>query len=269
MPQQSPSSPAPSRAPSLVTVGGVTLRVAVRGGAPGRTPLLMFGGIGAGLEVLDPLVAAIDSAVPVIRLDPPGIGGSPVSPVPWTIPGLTTVVARLLTGLGHRQVDVLGYSWGGAPAQQFALQYPARCRRIVLVSSSTGVLSVPGDPQVLARVLVPRRVDDPAAAARLDDHLRDDLVSVLRSGLATAADGWGYLQQLTALAGWTSLPFLPWLTCPALVVNGADDPIVPVANARLLAALLPQATLAVIPGGHFEIVHAADALGARVSRFLA
>ncbi|MEP6979425.1 MAG: alpha/beta fold hydrolase [Nakamurella sp.] len=272
MSQQSPNSPpAPAAASERATVriGWTDLRVAVHPGDADRAPLLMFGGIGAGLEVLGPLVQALDPAVPVIRVDVPGIGGSPLPVVPLPIPALAGLMDRLLDRLGHRQVDVLGYSWGGALAQQFALQHAARCRRLVLISSSTGALSIPGDPQVLAKLLIPRRPDHPEEAARLDDHLHDDLAAVLSSGLGSiGSGGWGYLQQLTALMTWTSLPFLPLIGQPTLVVNGVDDPIVPVANGRLLAACIPRAMLTVIPGGHFEIIHSAASLGALVSRFL-
>lgn len=252
-----------------VRVGWVDLRIDVRAGDADRTALLMFGGIGAGLEVLGPLVEAIDPAIPVIRVDVPGIGGSPASAMPWGLPALAGLMAQLLDHLGHRRVDVLGYSWGGALAQQFALQHADRCRRLVLVSSSTGAISIPGDPAVLAKLLIPRRLDDPDEAARLDDHLHDDLSSVVASALGSVGSGgWGYLQQLAALMTWTSLPFLPWISRPTLVINGVDDPIVPVANARLLAASIPHATLAVVPGGHFEIVRAATALGHRITLFL-
>jgi pimeloyl-ACP methyl ester carboxylesterase len=42
----------------------------------------------------------------------------------------------------------------------------------------------------------------------------------------------GYLHQLAAGAGWTSLPFLPWLRQPTLILAGDDDPIIPLVNAR-------------------------------------
>ena len=131
-----------------VTVGGQRLRIGIRpgSGATATPPLLLLNGIGAGLEVLDPLVAALDPAVEVIRVDVPGSGGSPVGAFPLGYPQLAWLLARLLDDLGHATADVLGYSWGGGLAQQFALQCPARVRRLVLISSSTGALSVPDHP---------------------------------------------------------------------------------------------------------------------------
>ena len=66
---------------------------------------------------------------------------------------------------GRRQVDVLGLSWGGSLAQQFAFQNPHRCRRLILVSTGTGSLMVPAKPSVLAKMLTPRRFLDHRYAA--------------------------------------------------------------------------------------------------------
>ena len=69
---------------------------------------------------------AIDPAIEVVRVDTPGVGGSPAAFRPSTFPELAWTMTRLLDQLGYGQVDVLGYSWGGALAQQFAaLEHPS------------------------------------------------------------------------------------------------------------------------------------------------
>ena len=95
-----------------LTVGGRTLRVAVRPGSDDEVPpLLLMNGIGASLEVLQPFVDALDPRREVIRFDVPGVGGSPRPVMPYTMATFTPVVAALLTRLGHRDaVDVLGFS---------------------------------------------------------------------------------------------------------------------------------------------------------------
>ena len=70
-----------------------------------------------------------------------------------------------------------------------------------------------------------------------------------------------------ACAGWTSLPFLPLIRQPTLILAGADDPLIPLANARLMARLLPAARLHVYPDGHLGLLTSADELAALVSRF--
>ena len=156
-----------ARDPQLrtVTVGGRTLRASVRPGDGTLPPLLLMNGIGASLEVLQPFVDALDPRREVIRFDVPGVGGSPRPVLPYTMVTFAPVVAGMLTELGHREpVDVLGFSWGGGLAQQFAVQHRRRCRRLVLAATGTGSLMVPAHPRVLAKMLTPRRHRDPGYA---------------------------------------------------------------------------------------------------------
>ena len=248
--------------PSIRTidVGGQLLRVAQRTGDPDRTPLLLINGIGASLESFDSLVDALDPDLGVIRFDAPGVGGSPLPVWPYRLPGLARRITRLLDVLDHPRVDVLGISWGGGLAQQFAFTQRHRCRRLVLVATGTGSLMVPAAPRVLARMLTPRRYLDSGYLQRVAAELyggsaRTDPALAGRVLLAHARVGAprGYLYQLLAGAGWTSLTFLPAVRQPTLVLAGDDDPIIPLLNGRLLAALIPHARLHVYAGGHLEL----------------
>jgi pimeloyl-ACP methyl ester carboxylesterase len=134
---------APRRRRLTVAVSGRELRIVVRPGSDTAVPLLMCSGLGAGLEVFDPLVDALDPTIPVVRVDMPNVGGSPATALPLGMPQLARLLVGVLDRLGLDRVDVLGHSWGGALAQQFAAQHPDRCRRLVLVATSTGALSVP------------------------------------------------------------------------------------------------------------------------------
>ena len=81
-------------------------------------------------------------------------------------------LGRLLRKVGITgHVDVLGLSWGGALAQQFAFQNPRRCRRLILVSTGTGLIMIPGWPAVLAKMLTPRRFLDHHYAASIAGDL--------------------------------------------------------------------------------------------------
>ena len=258
-----------------VDVGGQPVRVAVREGHGDRVPLLVINGIGASLDAMQPFVDALDPAVTVIRFDVPGIGGSPLPLRPYRFSGLCRLIARLLSRLGYEVADVLGFSWGGGVAQHFAALHPRRCRRLVLVSTATGSLMVPARPGVLMRMASPRRQLSP-------DHLRRAAASVYggsarRDPAAAGAyehapgpsgSSCGFLYQLTAALGWTSVPFLPLLRQPTLIMAGDDDPIVPVANAHLMHRLIPDSRLHVYRGGHFGLVTEARALAPVVERFL-
>ena len=269
-----------------VSVGGRQLRVAVRPGRHGvnltgptagapRVPLLLINGIGASLELFEPFVHRIDPAVDVIRFDPPGVGGSAPPSAPYRFTGLCALIAGMLTELGYHQVDVLGISWGGGVAQHFAAFQRSRCRRLVLAATATGALMVPGRPSALIHMVTPRRYLNPRYLHRYAGDLyggsaRDDperIAAAMHDG-NRAGPSRGYLYQLTAGAGWTSLPFLPLLRQPTLIVAGDDDPIIPLANARLMKLLIPRSQLHVYRGGHLGLVTEAPELAPVVDGFL-
>ena len=134
---------------------------------------------------------------------------------------------------------------------------------------------VTGHPRVLLRLLSPRRHQDPEHAARIAGELyggsarkdpivaRDLLHATTRLGPPR-----GYYYQLISMLGWTSLPFLPKLRPPTLILAGDDDPIIPVINARIMRWLIPRSKLHVYHGGHLELAANPERLGASVEAFL-
>jgi poly(3-hydroxyalkanoate) depolymerase len=258
-----------------VAVGGQPLRVAVRPGDGTRTPLVLANGIGASLELLQPFVDALDPSIEVVRFDAPGVGGSPLPRTPYRLPRLARLVACLLDQLGYPIVDLLGISWGGGLAQQFALSHRDRCRRLVLVATGTGMLMVPGRPKVLARMATPRRYLDPDYAERIAADLYGGTIRAdpgraraLLHGRTRVGPRRGYLYQLAAGAGWSSLPLLPLIRQPTLLLAGDDDPIIPLVNARIMRRLLPDAELHIYHGGHLGLLTEAAELAPVVDRFL-
>ena len=291
---------------TAVKVGGQQLRVSVRPGRPVQpvlpgwaarpgwsarprraatlgpaatssppVPLLLINGIGASLELLQPFVDALDPAIEVVRFDVPGVGDSPLPPGPYRFTGLGRLISAMLTQLGYDRADVLGISWGGGVAQQFAISQGSRCRRLVLVSTGTGALMVPAKPSVLGRMLTPRRYTDRGYLARIAGELYGGSARADPAGVAAAmnarthnASSLGYLYQLAAGAGWTSAPFLPKVRQPTLIVSGDDDPIIPLVNARIMHRLIPDSQLHVFHGGHLGLVTEAAELAPVIARFL-
>ncbi|WP_184446665.1 poly(3-hydroxyalkanoate) depolymerase [Mycobacterium sp. AZCC_0083] len=252
---------------------GQRIRVNIRQGS--GVPLVLCNGIGASLEVLDPLVEQLDPDLTVIRFDVPGTGGSPTSVAPYGFPYLAWVLGGVLSKLGIGVVDVLGISWGGALAQQFAFQNPRRCRRLVLVATGTGALMVPAHPRILAKMLTPRRFSDASYAASIVGELYggsvrthgDDVARLFAQQLHPGSKI-GYLHQLLAGSVWTSLFGLRTIRQNTLIVAGTDDPIIPVVNAHIMNALLPHSSLHLHAGGHIDLVQNAAELAPVVGTFL-
>jgi len=257
-----------------ITVRGQRLRVAIRSGNGTRTPLLLVNGIGVNLEVLQPFVDALDPAIEVIRFDVPGTGGSPAPRIPYRFSMHALLVTNMLDQLGYQQVDVLGVSWGGALAQQFAFQYPVRCRRLILVSTGTGALMVPGNPSALARIATPRRYQDPAYMAQIAGEIYGGKVRThpeyAHEFARTAHLGsvLGYFYQMLGGMGWTSIPWLRTLRQPTLILHGDDDPLVPLVNAKIMQRLIPHAKLYIFHDGHLGLGTSAGELAQVVDQFL-
>jgi poly(3-hydroxyalkanoate) depolymerase len=259
----------------VVNILGQDLRVRIRPGSGGGPPLVLCGGIGVGFEVLQPFVDAVDPSIEVVRFDAPGVGGSPAGWLPYRFPGHAYLAVKMLRYLGYSGADVLGLSWGGGLAQQMAFSFPRFVRRLVLVSTGTGSVMVPGRLRVLGRMATHRRFTDPAYAASVIGDLyggsartHPERVLRLLGDDMRPASPVGYVHQLLAGAGWTSLPWLPFIRQPTLILAGDDDPIVPAINARIMGRLLPHATLQIYHGGHVAIVTDTRLLAPAVTTFL-
>lgn len=270
--------PEPADVIRYVDLDGVRLRTSVRGS--GR-PLLILTGIGASLEMAMPFEQAVNAhAIQTIAADAPGAGQSSRYPGPRRMRGLARTVEQMLDALGYDRVDVLGVSFGGALAQQFAHQSPERVRRLVLAATaagSAGFGGVPGSPRTLLKLMTPRRHQSPdyfrSVAGALYGgearHTPDPLLHDSMTRFSNAPSLRGYMDQLYAIGGWTSLPWLWRLPHPTLVLSGDDDPIIPLVNGRILTTLISNARLEIIRGGgHLFLIERPAEIAALVAAFL-
>jgi len=252
----------------ISTIGAGTRRLRVarwHAGKTGRLPLLMLNGIGMNLELLAPIAHALPERE-VICFDMPGIGGSPDPVVPYNAILMSRIAALLLDRFEMPVVDVMGVSWGGAMAQQFALQNGARTNKLILVATSAGMLMVPGNPAALVKMADPRRYIDPDFMAKHFKTLYGGMVGNKSEhiGRITPPSKTGYFYQLMAMMGWTSAPFLPFMKTETLIMMGDDDQIVPLANGKFLNFLIPNSELFVVEnGGHlFLLSHVEESIEA-------
>jgi poly(3-hydroxyalkanoate) depolymerase len=261
-------------APYKVRVGDLDLRVAHRG--EGRPPLLLITGIGAHLDMWEPLESRL-AGREVIAFDAPGTGESSRPRRPLRMDGLANVVYDLLDVLGHDEVDVLGVSFGGAVAQQLAHQAPDRVRRLVLCATSPGMVSVPPKPLPALFLMSPARYYHPAIFRYMMPRIvggvtaRDPSVLAAQAGprLSRPPDPLGYAFQLYATMGWTSAHWLHNLVQPTLVLAGDNDHAIPLVNARFLARRIPDARLHVVKGGgHLFVLDEPDSVIDEIHAFL-
>lgn len=228
-------------------------------------PILFFNGIGANIEAMAPMAEMLDDR-DFITFDMPGIGGSPDPVVPYNAMLMARIAALLLDRFDMPLVDVMGVSWGGAMAQQFALQNGDRTNKLILMATSAGMLMVPGNPKALIKMADPRRYIDPDFMAKHFKTLYGGMVGNKSEhiGRITPPSKTGYFYQLMAMMGWTSAPFLPFMKTETLIMMGGDDQIVPVANGKFLAFLIPNSELMVIDnGGHlFLLSHVEESIAA-------
>jgi poly(3-hydroxyalkanoate) depolymerase len=268
-------SPLPEVKTQDIIVAGQRLRVAIRPGNGTCTPLLLMNGIGVNLEVLQSFVDALDPALEIIRFDAPGTGGSPAPLIPYRFTSLARLVTKMLDQSGYKQVDVLGVSWGGGLAQQFAVQYPRRCRRLILVSTGTGAFMVPGRLSILAKMAMPRRAMDHSSFERFVEDLYGGSLPTqpeIVHELARADQSGGfrsYLYQALGVWGWTSLPWLRLLRQPTLILHGNNDQLIPPVNAKILHRLIPYSQLYIFHGGHLGLSTSINEVAPAIERFLA
>lgn len=239
-------------------------------------PLLLINGLGAPLEMWMPLVGHL-GGYEVITFDMPGCGLSSTPRRPLGMRALARIVETLMQRVERSRAHVLGYSLGGLVAQELAYRHPRRVDRLVLCATTAGFPSLPPRPLAAWLMLLPTRYNDAAAAKMIvpviaggrtkrDREVRD---ANLPGRLTHPPTLGGYLQQLYAVGGFSSHPWLRNITQRTLILTGDDDPLVPVTNARYLARAIPGARLHVMRGaGHLMLIDEPRPAGQLIRQFL-
>lgn len=256
---------------AMVTVLGTQVRVRDTGlQESDLQPVILIHGFGSSLETWDGWASALEKERRVVRFDLPGSGLSyPDTNGDYTDARTLTLLAALMDEKGISRADIVGNSIGGRIAWRFAAAYPGRVRKLVLVSPD-GFAS-PGfdygtapqlSPIMAAMVWVlPKSMLKANLAPSYGDPKRLTAATVTR--YHDLMLGPGSRKALLARMKQTVLvnpsKVLPTLTSPTLLLWGENDALIPVSNAQDYLALLPNATLVIVPNvGHvpFEEVPA-------------
>ena len=252
---------------------GQDWNVCIMGPKDANRTLLVCNGIGASVETVEPFARHF-KRTRLISFDVPGVGRSPTPWSPYRLSNLTRMLDKILDELGVGAVDVFGVSWGGALAQQFAFDFQKRCRSLTLAATTAGMAMVPGNLSVMKKMASPKRYQDPEYMLDIGAEIYGGAMAANREMLRShtlamkAGDKKGYIYQLLAGIGWTSILWLSQIKIPTLILMGDQDPIIPAVNGKIMASRLPNAKVELVNCGHMFILTQAETVADRVETFI-
>jgi pimeloyl-ACP methyl ester carboxylesterase len=224
----------------------------------------------------------------VIALDLPGFGESPMPAEPITVRGYARLVVELLDALGVEEATIVGNSMGGFIGCEMAIRYPARVRRLVLVAAAglslrhmrherkRGLRARAENLLFFGLGRLARRTDVVVRSRRLRRGLLllvaahpERLSGPLIVEQAHGAGKPGFGDALEAMTAYPIRDRLGEIRCPALVVWGEEDRLVPVRDASEFAWLIPGARKVLYPDtGHMVMLERPERFNADVRAFI-
>ncbi|MBC7246390.1 MAG: alpha/beta fold hydrolase [Actinobacteria bacterium] len=230
-----------------------------------REPLLLIMGLSGNADWWDPLLLELLSQrFHVVTFDNRGAGRSGKPSGPYSIAQMAEDAAGLMDHLGWASAHVLGMSMGGMIAQELALQYPDRVRKLVLLVTTCGGREHVQPGQEVLKMLLPEEgmnlermaettlkllfpqsfIDaNPVAAEEMKR-------AVLRAPIPTRC----FLAQFNAIVTWSDFPRLKDIRQETLIITGSEDILVPPENSRILAREIPNSRLLEFPGGGHGLI---------------
>jgi 3-oxoadipate enol-lactonase len=241
--------------------------------------VLFFNGSGATLETSSLLIAALSAHCEVLAHDQRGLGRTTVPPGPYNMAQYARDGAALLDHVGWDRCAVVGISFGGMVAQEFAVTWPERVEKLVLMCTSAGgdagssyplheLGNLPTDERAQK---ITELTDTRFTPEWLASHPRDARMVSMRAEQAAVPKSEEVLRgerlQLQARIGHDVADRLHLVTAPTLVTAGRFDGIAPVANSQEIVSRIPSAELRIYEGGHLFTAQDPNAL-ADISEFL-
>ena len=254
------------------------LHYGIRGGGD---PLVLVPGFASGAWSWEWQVEDLARDFRVITFDPRGVAASKLKEgAEVSISKIADDIAELLRELKLGSAHVLGISFGGFVAQEFALRYSEKLNKLILASTSFGGPKHVAPPmEVLSAFSAtdglnsPERIRKYITMAFSPDFARDhgevvDRFCTLRERNIVPADV--YKQQLASAVSFNAEERVAGITAETVVLTGDSDAVVPSENSENLANAIPDATIGVIAGGgHMVFVEQAPLFNSIVRDFLA
>ncbi len=236
-----------------INVGDVSLNCEESGQG---TSLVLIHGLGGDLHVWDAEAPALAQHHRVLRYDVRGCGASDKPPGPYSPVQFAHDLDMLLAERDIADAHVVGISMGGVIAQRFALDYPARVRSLVLISTSSEV----GDKAVAAWRRLAEVIERDGFDARSADASRAFSPGfaarhpeiVAETGRRNASnDPRAYAATARAVSDYNWTAELSRVRVPTLILQGLDDQLTPPGGAVKMSRVLAQSRLLLIPeAGH-------------------
>jgi pimeloyl-ACP methyl ester carboxylesterase len=258
----------------FLTIHGHRRAYVLAGKRIGTAPvLLLLHGLACDHHDWDPVIDRLAARYTVLAPDLLGHGESDKPRADYTLGGYANGMRDLLTVLGIDKVTVLGHSFGGGVAMQFAYQFPERTERLMLVATgglgrevsvAVRAMSLPFAMAALSGATLPGlrhlNVASLRALSRLRPGLTRDLgeVAAILESFKDPRKRYAVHQLVIPVIDWkgqvVSMRDRAYLTqaMPMQVVWGAEDRVIPASHAAAAAELAPQARVTVMPdAGHF------------------
>jgi pimeloyl-ACP methyl ester carboxylesterase len=253
-----------------VTVGGHRVHYEIEGPANGPVVVLVHGLGGRAEDWRDLAPYLAKAGLRVYLPDLVGYGRSEKpADFSYSVHDEADVVLGFLDAMGLKQVDLGGWSMGGAIVQHVAATHPERVRRLMLFDSA-GLLvlpqwdirlftpSSPAELDKLDDLLMPHPPKVPGFVARDILRVSNDRAWIIHRALDTMLTGQDATDKL-----------LPLLKMPVLILWGGEDKIMPLSQADTIHRLIPQSELDVIPGcGHLAPGQCAAQMAPKVVEFV-
>ena len=260
-------------------------RIAYRSlGANSSIPLILCQRFRGTMDHWDPaFLNVLASLRQVVIFDSSGVGQSS-GEAGSSIAAMAQVAGQFIDELGFAEVDLLGWSMGGAISQSLTLDRPGLVRRLILAGSGPGgVADAPRAPDKVWQIAgKPVNNDDDflylfftenetgrraglASLRRLDERLVASNSAVKPETVKA---------QVAAIGAWSqgkdsALPRLHEISIPVLVGNGTHDIMVHAYNSYVLSQKLADAQLILYPkSGHGFLFQYPDLFGRHVLEFL-
>ena len=216
-------------------------------------PILLIMGLGYPSYLWHRTRPALKERYRTIALDNRGSGQSDVPAGPYSIALMASDAAAALDAAGVERAHVFGLSMGGMIAQEFALQYPARVRSLILGCTAPGGPNAMRAEKRVTEILMARDMSPEDHARAMRPYVYDSSTPLdrIEEDLAIRRQWFpkpiAYMAQLQGIFAWEGYSRLQKISAPTLVIHGETDQLVPVGNGEVIAARINGAQLVKLP----------------------